>query len=53
MNIQNIKQIDCKGKAIFIADTARVIGNVTLGENVSIWFGAVVRADSDNIVIGN
>jgi len=53
MNIQYIKQIDCKGKAIFIADTARVIGNVSLGEDVSIWFGAVVRADSDNITIGN
>ncbi len=53
MNIQNIKQIDCKGKAIFIADTARVIGNVTLGDDVSIWFGAVVRADTDKITIGN
>jgi carbonic anhydrase/acetyltransferase-like protein (isoleucine patch superfamily) len=53
MNIQLITQMDCKGKAIFIADTARVIGNVTLGENVSIWFGAVVRADGDKISIGN
>lgn len=53
MNIQNIKQIDCKGKAIFIADTARVIGNVTLGDEVSIWFGAVLRGDADSITIGN
>jgi len=53
MNIQIIKQLDCKGKAIFIADTARVIGNVSLGDDVSIWFGAVVRADGDKISIGN
>lgn len=53
MNIQTIKQIDCKGKAIFIADTARVIGNVRLGEDVSIWFGAVLRGDADSITIGS
>lgn len=53
MNIQLITQMDCKGKAIFIADTARVIGNVTLGEEVSIWFGAVLRGDADRITIGN
>lgn len=53
MNIQVIKQIDCKGKAIFIADTARVIGNVNLGDEVSIWFGAVLRGDADKISIGN
>jgi carbonic anhydrase/acetyltransferase-like protein (isoleucine patch superfamily) len=53
MNIQLIKQMDCKGKAIFIADTARVIGNVTLGDEVSIWFGAVVRGDADAIRIGS
>ncbi len=52
MNITLIKQADCKGKAIFIADTARVIGNVTLGDEVSIWFGAVLRGDGDSITIG-
>ena len=29
----------------FIADTARVLGEVHLGKEVSIWFGAVVRGD--------
>lgn len=53
MNIQLINQKDCKGKAIFIADTARVIGNVTLGDEVSIWFGAVLRGDSDEIRVGS
>lgn len=41
-----------KGKEVFIANTATVIGNVTLGDNVSVWFGAVIRGDSDSIKIG-
>lgn len=42
-----------KGKEVFIADTARVIGNVSLGDEVSIWFGAVLRGDGDKIEVGN
>ena len=42
-----------KGKEVFIANTATVIGDVTLGDNVSVWFGAVVRGDSDSIEIGD
>jgi carbonic anhydrase/acetyltransferase-like protein (isoleucine patch superfamily) len=41
-----------RGKATFIAENATVIGDVTLEEKVSIWFGAVVRADKDRVVIG-
>lgn len=41
-----------KGENVFIADTATVLGNVTLGENASVWFGAVIRGDSDTITIG-
>lgn len=37
----------------FIATNATVIGNVIVGENSSIWFGAVVRADIDKIEIGS
>ncbi len=40
------------GSGHFIADTARVIGSVVLHENVSIWFGAVLRGDTEPIVIG-
>ena len=36
----------------FIADTAAVIGNVTLRKDVSIWFGAVLRGDIEPIEIG-
>lgn len=42
-----------EGNEVFIAKTATVIGNVELGNNSSIWFGAVVRGDSDCIKIGD
>ena len=37
----------------FIADTAMVIGDVTIGEHSSVWFGAVIRGDADKITIGH
>ena len=36
----------------WVADSAQVIGQVTLGEEASIWFGTVVRGDTDSITIG-
>ena len=36
----------------WVADNAQVIGNVTLGEDVSVWFGVVARGDTSSIVIG-
>ncbi len=42
-----------KGEHVFIADTARVFGNVTLGNHCSIWFGAVLRGDADQIIVGS
>ena len=42
-----------RSKATFIAENATVRGDVSLGEQVSIWFGAVVRADKDRIIIGD
>lgn len=36
----------------WVADSAQVIGNVVLGEDASVWFGAVVRGDTDTITIG-
>ena len=37
----------------FIHDSAVVLGDVVFGRHVSIWPGAVVRADSDRIRIGD
>ena len=36
----------------WVAPNASVIGDVTLSERVSIWFGAVLRGDIDRISIG-
>ncbi len=40
-------------KVAFIAPTATVIGNVSLGLGVSVWYSAVVRADVEKISIGD
>ena len=40
------------GAGVFIADTARVIGDVELGADVSIWFGSVLRGDVGSIRVG-
>jgi carbonic anhydrase/acetyltransferase-like protein (isoleucine patch superfamily) len=37
---------------VFIAGNATVLGDVTILGDASIWFGAVVRADKDRVVIG-
>src|SRR3989338_5645430 len=37
----------------FIAPTAVIIGDVTIGEEASIWFGAVLRSDqNENPIVG-
>lgn len=36
----------------WVADNAQVIGDVTLGENSSVWFGVVVRGDTESITVG-
>ncbi len=38
--------------AAFVATGARVIGAVTLDEGASVWYNAVLRADSDAITVG-
>jgi carbonic anhydrase/acetyltransferase-like protein (isoleucine patch superfamily) len=44
-----VPQID---PSAWVADNATVIGHVTLGPGASVWFGAVLRADNEPIVIG-
>jgi carbonic anhydrase/acetyltransferase-like protein (isoleucine patch superfamily) len=41
------------GSALFMAANATIVGDVTIGKDVGIWFGAVIRADKDRISIGN
>ena len=40
-------------KAAFVADNATVMGKVEVGIGASIWYGAVVRGDVEQIIIGN
>ena len=37
----------------WIADSAQVIGDVYLGHQANVWFGAVIRGDNDRIHIGD
>ena len=41
------------GEDIYVSENAMVIGDVTLGDEVNIWFGAVLRGDMHYIKIGN
>mmetsp|Transcript_21324 Transcript_21324/g.64154 ORF Transcript_21324/g.64154 Transcript_21324/m.64154 type:complete len:260 (-) Transcript_21324:242-1021(-) len=40
------------GTDIFVAPNASVIGNVTLGDNSSVWYNTVLRGDVNNITVG-
>ncbi len=51
--MKNLKQQVKIGQRVFIAPNATVLGNASLGDDVSVWFGAVLRADGDSITIGN
>ena len=42
-----------KDNQYWVADTARIVGNVIINELVSIWFGAVVRGDNERIFLGS
>ena len=38
--------------AVFVAANATVLGDVTLGMGVNIWYGAVLRADEGALILG-
>ncbi len=41
------------GENCFVAPNATVIGDVTMGNDGSVWFNAVIRGDVNSIVMGN
>ncbi|MDY6121804.1 MAG: gamma carbonic anhydrase family protein [Porphyromonas sp.] len=41
------------GNNCYLAENATVVGDVVMGDNCSVWFGAVVRGDVNSIRIGN
>lgn len=38
--------------SVRVAETAAIIGNVTMEEDVNVWYSAVIRADMDSITVG-
>lgn len=56
MSYQILKYKDYEPKmdeSSFIADGVRIIGNVEIGRNASIWFNCVIRGDVGSIKIGD
>jgi carbonic anhydrase/acetyltransferase-like protein (isoleucine patch superfamily) len=41
------------GRDVYLASTAVVLGDVTLGDHSSVWYGAVLRGDINCIVVGH
>ena len=37
----------------FVADDASLIGDVTVAAGASVWFGAVMRGDTDHLELGD
>jgi len=40
------------GEGVFLAPGSWIIGDVTLGDGVTIWTGAVIRGDDNKVTIG-
>ena len=52
--IKSVRGFEPKiGENCFLADSAVVVGDVTMGRDCSIWFNAVLRGDVNTITIGN
>lgn len=41
------------GKDCFLAENAVVVGDVILGDDCSVWYGAVLRGDVNSIIVGD
>jgi len=41
------------GKECFVAETAAILGDVKLGDECTVWYGAVIRGDDNSIEIGD
>lgn len=39
-------------KSVFVADGAKIIGNVTIKKDASVWFNTVIRSDMAEVIIG-
>lgn len=51
----NSNRLDCRPRidpAAWVAKTAIVLGDVSVGPRSSIWFGAIIRGDTERISVG-
>ena len=48
-----LKKQTIKGESVWVAPNATLVGNINLGHECTVLFGAVIRADNDEIKIGN
>jgi len=39
-------------ESVYVAEGARIIGDVTIAEDASVWYNAVIRGDSGRVTIG-
>lgn len=54
MAIIEVKGVKPKiGKSTWIAENATITGDVTIGEESSVWFQSVIRGDCNKIIIGD
>lgn len=52
--IKSVRRFTPKiGKDCFLADNATIVGDVTMGDECSVWFNAVLRGDVNTITIGD
>lgn len=52
--IQSVRGFTPKiGEGTFLAENAVVVGDVTMGEQCSVWFSTVLRGDVNTITIGD
>src|SRR6476661_3729117 len=40
------------GERVYLAETAAIIGDVVLGDDVSVWYNTVLRGDCHSIRVG-
>lgn len=52
MSVYSLEEHAPAGHSSWLAPNAVIVGRVTMGRDVSVWFGAVVRGDNDEIRIG-
>jgi carbonic anhydrase/acetyltransferase-like protein (isoleucine patch superfamily) len=46
------RRVELRGAHHFIAGSATLAGSIVLENEVSVWFGVVIRADNDQVHIG-